>query len=90
MKAIREAMQAGIDSIKGVLDDLRKASGEFADSLKDTIMGFAGLKSQYIQQGAFQINISTAGAKDTDEQIKMITDKIQETFAILAKELAAK
>jgi hypothetical protein len=214
MKAIREAMQAGIDSIKGVLDDLRKASGEFADSLKDTILGFAGLKSielpdgfipkakslienmrqrldksnqfaqqiatlqamgldsgalkdiiesgpvkgaqlaasilgggaeaiaqinslqkaisfsgaaigqygadaafgglignaqaqlnrlteaelatrtsgnnQFIQQGAFQVVVNTRGAANTEEEIKMITDKIEQTFAILAKELAAK
>jgi len=214
MKAIREAMQAGIDSIKGVLDDLRQASGEFADSLKDTILGFAGLKSielpdgfipkakslienmrqrldksnqfaqqiatlqamgldsgalkdiiesgpvkgaqlaasilgggaeaiaqinslqkaisfsgaaigqygadaafgglignaqaqlnrlteaelatrtsgnnQFIQQGAFQVVVNTSGAKNTEEEIKMITDKIEQTFAILAKELAAK
>lgn len=214
MKSIREAMQAGIDSIKGVLDDLRKASGEFADSLKDTIMGFAGLKSielpdgfipkakslienmrqrldksnqfaqqiatlqamgldsgalkdiiesgpvkgaqlaasilgggaeaiaqinslqkaisfsgaaigqygadaafgglisnaqaqlnrvteadlatrtsgnnQFIQQGAFQVVINTSGAKTDEEELKMITDKIEQTFAILAKELAAK
>ena len=212
--AVKEAMRSAIESIKGVLDDLKNAARDFANSLKDTIVGFAGLKSielpdgfvpkakslidnmnqrlnkslqfanqiaelqrleldagalkdiieagpikgaqlassiltgdarsniaqinalqkaitysgaaigqmgaqaaygglianaeakyaslqgnlktggsgtnQYIQQGAFQINISTAGAKDTDEQIKMITDKIQETFAILAKELAAK
>ena len=214
MKAVREAMQAGIESIKGVLDDLRKASGEFADSLKETIMGFAGLKSielpdgfipkakslienmrqrldksnqfaqqiatlqamgldsgalkdiiesgpvkgaqlaasilgggaeaiaqinslqkaisfsgaaigqygsqaafgglisnaesqlaritdaelatrmagtnQYIQQGAFQVVVNTRGAANTEEEIKMITDKIEQTFAILAKELAAK
>jgi phage-related protein len=214
MKSIREAMQAGIDSIKGVLDDLRKASGEFADSLKDTILGFAGLKSielpdgfipkakslienmrqrldksnqfaqqiatlqamgldsgalkdiiesgpvkgaqlaasilgggaeaisqinslqkaisfsgaaigqygadaafgglisnaqaqlnrvteaelatrtsgnnQFIQQGAFQVVINTSGAKTDEEELKMITDKIEQTFAILAKELAAK
>ena len=214
MKAVREAMQAGIESIKGVLDDLRKASSEFADSLKDTILGFAGLKSielpdgfipkakslienmrsrldkanqfaqqiatlqamgldsgalkdiieagpvkgaqlaasilgggaeaitqinalqkaisfsgaaigqygsqaafgglianaetqlaritdaelatrmggtnQYIQQGAFQVVVNTSGAKDNDEAIKMITDKIEQTFAVLARELAAK
>jgi hypothetical protein len=214
LDAVKDAMKSAIESIKGVLDDLRNAARDFADSLKDTIVGFAGLKSielpdgfipkakslidnmnqrlnkslqfanqiqqlqsleldagalkdiieagpikgaqlassiltgdaksniaqinalqkaitysgaaigqmgaqaaygglianaeakyaslqgdlrtggsgtnQYIQQGAFQINISTAGAKNTDEQIKMITDKIQETFAILAKELAAK
>jgi hypothetical protein len=210
--AVKDAMKSAIDSIKGVLDDLKNAARDFADSLKDTIVGFAGLKSielpdgfipkakslidnmnqrlnkslqfanqiaqlqsleldagalkdiieagpikgaqlassiltgdaksniaqinalqkaitysgaaigqmgaqaaygglitnaeakyaslqgdlktggsatnQYIQQGAFQINITTKG--DTEEQIKMITDKIQETFAILAKELAAK
>ena len=214
MKAIREAMQVGIESIKGVLDDLKKASADFANSLKDTIMGFAGLKSielpdgfipkakslienmrqrldksnqfaqqiatlqamgldsgalkdiiesgpvkgaqlaasilgggaeaiaqinslqkaisfsgaaigqygadaafggltanaqaqlariteadlatktsgnnQFIQQGAFQVVVNTSGAKNTEEEIKMITDKIEQTFAILARELAAK
>ena len=213
MKSIRDAMQAGIDSIKGVLDDLRNAAADFAKSLKDTIVGFAGLKgvelpdgfipkakslienmnsrlnksmqfasqiqqlqsmnldagalkdiieagpvkgaqiaasilsggqtavneisslqkaieysgaaigqmgseaaygglianaqSQYnrlteaqmgvtskgnivnIAQGAFQVSIDTKGMND-EEQLKAITDKIQETFAILAKELAAK
>jgi len=213
MKSIRDAMQAGIDSIKGVLDDLRNAAADFANSLKDTIVGFAGLKgvelpdgfipkakslienmnsrlnksmqfaaqiqqlqsmnldagalkdiieagpikgaqlaasilgggqaavdeisslqkaieysgaaigqmgsdaaygglianaqSQYnrlteaqllttsrgsvvnIAQGAFQVSIDTKGMND-EEQLKAITDKIQETFAILAKELAAK
>jgi hypothetical protein len=214
MKAVREAMQAGIESIKGVLDDLRKASADFAESLKDTILGFAGLKSielpdgfipkakslienmrqrldksnqfaqqiatlqamgldsgalkdiiesgpvkgaqlaasilgggaeaisqinalqkaisfsgaaigqfgadaafggltanaqaqlnrlteaelttrargnnQFIEQGAFQVVVNTSGATSTEEEIKMITDKIEQTFAILAKELAAK
>ena len=214
MKAVREAMQAGIESIKGVLDDLRKASADFAESLKDTILGFAGLKSielpdgfipkakslienmrqrldksnqfaqqiatlqamgldsgalkdiiesgpvkgaqlaasilgggaeaiaqinslqkaisfsgaaigqygadaafgglignaqaqlnrlteaelatrtrgnnQFIEQGAFQVVVNTSGAANTEEEIKMITDKIEQTFAILSKELAAK
>jgi phage-related protein len=214
MNSIRDAMQAGIESIKGVLDDLRNASADFADSLKDTIMGFAGLKSielpdgfipkakslienmrqrldksnqfaqqiatlqdmgldaaalkdiiesgpikgaqlaasilgggqeavdqisalqkaisfsgaaigqfgaeaafggltanaqaqlarlteadlstrtrgnnQFIEQGAFQVVVNTSGAMNTEEEIKMITDKIEQTFAILAKELAAK
>lgn len=213
MKSIREAMQSGIESIKGVLDDLRNAAHDFANSLKDTIVGFAGLKgvelpdgfipkakslienmnsrlnksmqfaaqiqqlqsmnldagalkeiieagpvrgaqlaasilgggqaavdeisslqkaieysgaaigqmgsdvafsglianaqSKYdalsraememssrgstvnIAQGAFQVSIDTGGMTD-EEQLKAITDKIQETFAILAKELAAK
>jgi hypothetical protein len=42
-----------------------------------------------IAQGAFQVSIDTKGMND-EEQLKAITDKIQETFAILAKELAAK
>jgi hypothetical protein len=214
MKAIREAMQAGIESIRDVLDDLKKASKDFADSLRDTILSFGGLKGvelpdgfipkakslienmrmrldkserfaqqiaqlqsmdldtaalkdiiesgpikgaqlaasilgggdeavaeinalqkalsfqgaaigkfggqaafgglisqaktdladisdfelatrtsgtrQFIEQGAFQVVVNTSGAANTEEEIKMITDKIQETFAILAKELAAK
>jgi hypothetical protein len=44
-------MQLGIDSIKGVLDDLQQASKDFADSLKDTIVGFAGLKSIELPDG---------------------------------------
>ena len=46
--------------------------------------------NQFIEQGAFNVVVNTSGAKNTEEEIKMITDKIQETFAILAKELAAK
>jgi len=51
LKTIREAMQAGIDSIKGVLDDLQQAAKDFADSLKDTIVGFAGLKGVELPDG---------------------------------------
>jgi phage-related protein len=51
LKSIREAMQAGIDSIKGVLDDLRQAAHDFANSLKDTIVGFAGLKGVELPDG---------------------------------------
>jgi phage-related protein len=51
IKTIRDAMQLGIDSIKGVLDDLQQASKDFADSLKDTIVGFAGLKSIELPDG---------------------------------------
>jgi aspartate/methionine/tyrosine aminotransferase len=46
--------------------------------------------NQFIQQGAFQVVVNTSGAANTEEEIKMITDKIEQTFAILAKELAAK
>jgi phage-related protein len=51
LKSIREAMQAGIDSIKGVLDDLRNAASDFANSLKDTIVGFAGLRGVELPDG---------------------------------------
>jgi hypothetical protein len=51
LKTIREAMQAGIDSIKGVLDDLQQAAKDFADSLKDTIVNFAGLKGIELPDG---------------------------------------
>jgi phage-related protein len=51
LKSIREAMQAGIDSIKGVLDDLRNAAHDFANSLKDTIVGFAGLRGVELPDG---------------------------------------
>lgn len=51
LKSIREAMQAGIDSIKGVLDDLRQAASDFANSLKDTIVGFAGLRGVELPDG---------------------------------------
>lgn len=51
LKVIRDAMKAGIESIKGVLDDLQQAAKDFADSLKDTIVGFAGLKSIELPDG---------------------------------------
>lgn len=51
LKSIRESMQAGIDSIKGVLDDLKQAAKDFADSLKDTIVNFAGLKGIELPDG---------------------------------------
>ena len=214
LKSVRESMQAGIDSIKGVLDDLKQAAKDFADSLKDTIVNFAGLKgvelpdgfipkakslianmeqrlnksqqfagqiaqlqamnldadalksiieegpikgaqlaasilsggqtavdevsrlqkaiqfagatvgaygseaafsgkiaeatstlrsleyadmkmgtagtNVYIEQGAFQLMVDTSGAADADERTGLITKKIEETFAILARQLASK
>lgn len=44
----------------------------------------------FIEQGAFVVNVDTSGAADADEKADIITRRIQETFAILAKELAAK
>jgi phage-related protein len=43
-----------------------------------------------IEQGAFVVNVDTTGAADDEERANIITRRIQETFAILAKELAAK
>jgi phage-related protein len=51
INTIRDAMKQGIESIKGVLDDLQQAAKDFADSLKDTIVGFAGLKSIELPDG---------------------------------------
>ena len=51
MKKIREAMAAGIESIRDVLQDLQQAAKDFADSLKDTIVGFAGLKGIELPDG---------------------------------------
>jgi hypothetical protein len=43
-----------------------------------------------IEQGAFVVNVDTTGATTQDEKADIITRRIQETFAILAKELANK
>jgi phage-related protein len=51
MQKIRDAMAKGIDAIKKVLDDLNQAAKDFANSLKDTIVGFAGLKGVQLPDG---------------------------------------
>ena len=51
MQKIRDAMAKGIDAIKKVLDDLNQAAKDFANSLKDTIVGFAGLKGVELPDG---------------------------------------
>jgi len=43
-----------------------------------------------IEQGAFVVNVDTTGATSQEEKADIITQRIQETFAILAKELANK
>ena len=43
-----------------------------------------------IEQGAFVVNVDTTGITEVDEKADIITRRIQETFAILAKELANK
>jgi hypothetical protein len=52
-------------------------------------MGTAGT-NVYIEQGAFQLMVDTSGAADADERTGLITKKIEETFAILARQLASK
>jgi hypothetical protein len=51
MKSIREALRSGLEGIQNVINDLRDAAAEFAKSLKETIMGFAGLKSVELPDG---------------------------------------
>lgn len=43
-----------------------------------------------IEQGAFVVNVDTTGATSQEEKADIITQRITETFAILAKELANK
>lgn len=50
----------------------------------------AGGNNVVIEQGAFVVNVDTTGATDQNEKADIITQRIQETFAILAKELANK
>ena len=51
MQKIRDAMRAGLDAISKVMDDLQQAAKDFANSLKDTIVGFAGLKGVELPDG---------------------------------------
>jgi hypothetical protein len=53
------------------------------------VRGLGG-KNIVIEQGAFVVNVDTTGATNQDEKADIITQRIQETFAILAKELANK
>lgn len=72
MKQIREAMRNGLENMKSVLDDLKQASKDFADSLKDTILSFAGLKSVELPDGFIP------KAKSLIENMKMRLDKTQQ------------
>jgi phage-related protein len=82
MKAIRDAMASGIDSIKQVLTDLQQAAKDFADSLKDTIVGFAGLKGVELPDGF------VPQAKSLIENMRMRLDKSQQ-FATQIAQLQA-
>ncbi len=72
MKKIREAMTAGIESMRDVLQDLQVAAKDFADSLKDTIMGFAGLKGVELPDGFIP------KAKSLIENMRTRLDKSQQ------------
>jgi len=51
MDKIREAMRAGLESMRKTVEDLQSAAQDFANSLKDTIVGFAGLKGVELPDG---------------------------------------
>ena len=72
MKKIREAMKAGIESMSDVLKDLQQAAKDFADSLKETIMGFAGLKGVELPDGFIP------QAKSLIENMRTRLDKSQQ------------
>lgn len=82
MKKIREAMTAGIQSMSDVLSDLQQAAKDFADSLKDTIMGFAGLKGVELPDGFIP------KAKSLIENMRTRLDKSQQ-FASQITQLQA-
>jgi phage-related protein len=72
MKKIRDAMTAGIESMRDVLTDLQDAAKQFADSLKDTILSFAGLKGVELPDGFIP------KAKSLIENMRMRLDKSQQ------------
>ncbi len=71
-------------------DILRGASATVSDLQRAEFEMRSRGNNIVIEQGAFVVNVDTSGAADADEKADIITRKIQETFAILAKELAAK
>ena len=79
MKAIRQAMADGIQSIKDVLNDLQTAAKDFADSLKDTIVGFAGLKGVELPDGFIP------KAKSLIENMQMRLNKTQQFASQIAQ-----
>jgi phage-related protein len=82
MAKIREAMRAGIESMSDVLKDLQQAAKDFADSLKDTIMNFAGLKGVELPDGFIP------KAKSLIENMRTRLDKSQQ-FATQITQLQA-
>jgi hypothetical protein len=82
MKRIREAMANGIKGIKDVIQDLSDAAKDFADSLKETIVNFAGLKGVELPDGFIP------KAKSLIENMRMRLDKSQQ-FATQIGQLQA-
>jgi phage-related protein len=79
MQKIRDAMNAGLDAIKKVMDDLRQAAKDFANSLKDTIVGFAGLKGVELPDGFIP------QAKSLIENMQMKLNKATQFSAQIAQ-----
>lgn len=72
MKRIREAMANGIKGIKDVIQDLMDAAKDFANSLKDVIVNFAGLKGVELPDGF------VPQAKSLIENMRMRLNKSQQ------------
>jgi len=79
MKAMRDAMKSGLEGIQNVINDLRDAAAEFAKSLKETIMGFAGLKSVELPDGFIP------KAQSLIENMRMRLDKSAKFAAQIAQ-----
>jgi len=79
MQKIRDAMTAGLDSIRKVMDDLQQAAKDFANSLKDTIIGFAGLKGVELPDGFIP------QAKSLIENMQMKLNKATQFSAQIAQ-----
>lgn len=82
MAKVRDAMKKGLDQVSQVLDDLKKASADFAKSLKDSIMGFAGLAGIELPDGFIP------QAKSLIKNMEMRLKKSQE-FAVQIGQLQA-
>jgi len=51
LQKIKDSMKKGLDAIQSVIDNLTQASKDFANSLKDVIENFAGLKGVNLPDG---------------------------------------
>ena len=69
-----------ISTASNQLRDLQNASLNTSSSGNQT----------FIQQGAFQVYVDTSSATNDEEKASIITKRIEETFATLARQLASK